>query len=171
MIGWQWHQLDHMQIICTTFQTDNHARTPSLSVLQAGCSSWRPTNSVKENAIAGGVKCAPESRMQQSAPFWREKNTILWGGHILLHRTYPHWEGIPPPRPHSHRRVWRLHSNAFGTRTPKPHFWLWAWMGSDEVRWDEWYKRWIVDKHCCNCRRRLFCVEIVIVIVIFNGNS
>jgi len=42
MIGWQWHQLDHMQIICTSLQTDNHAtvftgRTPFLS----------PTNSVK----------------------------------------------------------------------------------------------------------------------------
>jgi len=29
MIGWQWlwHQLDHMQIICNTLQTDNHAST------------------------------------------------------------------------------------------------------------------------------------------------
>jgi len=27
MMGWQWHQLDHMQIICTTLQTDNHAGT------------------------------------------------------------------------------------------------------------------------------------------------
>ena len=24
MMGWQWHQLDHMQIICTTLQIDNH---------------------------------------------------------------------------------------------------------------------------------------------------
>ena len=27
MTGWQCHQLDHMQIICTLFQTDNHAST------------------------------------------------------------------------------------------------------------------------------------------------
>ena len=27
---WQWHQLDHMQIICTSLQTDNHACTSSL---------------------------------------------------------------------------------------------------------------------------------------------
>ena len=27
MMGWQWHQLDHMQIICTSLQTDNHATT------------------------------------------------------------------------------------------------------------------------------------------------
>jgi len=26
MMGWQWHQLDHMQIICTSLQTDNQAR-------------------------------------------------------------------------------------------------------------------------------------------------
>jgi len=43
---WQWHQLCHMQV-CTSFQTDNHASTPPLSFLQAGCPSCRPTNSVK----------------------------------------------------------------------------------------------------------------------------
>ena len=47
MMGWQWHQLDHMQIICTTLQTDNHVSAPTLNFLRAGCSSWRPTNSVK----------------------------------------------------------------------------------------------------------------------------
>jgi len=47
MIGWQWHQVDHMQITCTLLQTDNHASISSLNVLQAGCSSRRPTNSVK----------------------------------------------------------------------------------------------------------------------------
>jgi len=25
MMGWQWHQLDHMQIICASLQTDNNA--------------------------------------------------------------------------------------------------------------------------------------------------
>jgi len=35
---WQWHQLDHMQV-CTSLQTDNHASTPSLTFLQAGCPS------------------------------------------------------------------------------------------------------------------------------------
>jgi len=43
---WQWNQLDHMPV-CTSLQTDNHASTPSLSFLQAGCPSCRPTNSVK----------------------------------------------------------------------------------------------------------------------------
>ena len=43
---WQWHQLGHMQV-CTSLQIDNHASTPPLSFLQAGCPSCRPTNSVK----------------------------------------------------------------------------------------------------------------------------
>jgi len=33
---WQWHQLGHMQV-CTSLRTDNHASTPPLSFLQAGC--------------------------------------------------------------------------------------------------------------------------------------
>ena len=33
---WQWHQLGYMQV-CTSLQTDNHASTPLLSFLQAGC--------------------------------------------------------------------------------------------------------------------------------------
>jgi len=31
VLGWQWHQLDHMQTICTSLQTDNHTNTPSLN--------------------------------------------------------------------------------------------------------------------------------------------
>jgi len=33
--------------VCTSLQTDNHASTPPLSFLQAGCPSCRPTNSIK----------------------------------------------------------------------------------------------------------------------------
>jgi len=36
MMGWQWHQLNHMQIICTSIQTDNDASTPPPSVF-TGC--------------------------------------------------------------------------------------------------------------------------------------
>ena len=43
---WQWHQLGHMQV-CNSLQTDNHASSPPLSSLWAGCRSCRPTNSVK----------------------------------------------------------------------------------------------------------------------------
>jgi len=46
--------------ICTSLQIDNHASTPPLSFLQAGCPSCRPTNSVKAlkaiNAYQEGTK-------------------------------------------------------------------------------------------------------------------
>jgi len=44
MMGWQRHHLDHMQIICTSLQTDNHTSTSPLSFVQAGWCSWCPTN-------------------------------------------------------------------------------------------------------------------------------
>jgi len=37
-LRWQWRQLDHMQTICTSLQTDNQTNTPS-QFLQAECSS------------------------------------------------------------------------------------------------------------------------------------
>ena len=43
---WQWHQLGHMQV-CILLQTDNHASIPPFSLLQAGCPSCCPTNSVE----------------------------------------------------------------------------------------------------------------------------
>jgi len=44
--GWQWHQMDDMQTICTSLQTDNHTNTPSLNIFyrpDAFC--LRPANS------------------------------------------------------------------------------------------------------------------------------
>jgi len=34
VLGWQWHQLDHMQTICTSLETDNHTcySTPHHSI-------------------------------------------------------------------------------------------------------------------------------------------
>ena len=43
---WQWHQLGYMQV-CISLQPEDHASTPPLSFLQAGCPTCRPTNSVK----------------------------------------------------------------------------------------------------------------------------
>jgi len=31
VLRWQWHQLDHMQTICTSHQTDNHTDISSLN--------------------------------------------------------------------------------------------------------------------------------------------
>ena len=64
---WQWHQLGHMQV-CTSLQTDNHASTPPLSFLEAGCPSCRPTNSVK------ALKA-----------YWRKYHKEQWCHFAMLH--------------------------------------------------------------------------------------
>jgi len=74
---WQWHQLGHMQV-CNSLQTDKHASTTPLSVLQAGCLSCRPTNSVKalkamfpifvqQNYIMVLLTCQNQSRSRNEA--------------------------------------------------------------------------------------------------------
>jgi len=52
--------------ICTSPQTDNHASTPPLSFLQAGCPSCSPTNSVK--ALKEITPKTPLKRMDQKTP-------------------------------------------------------------------------------------------------------
>jgi len=55
---WRWCHLGYLQV-CTSLQTDNHASTPPLSFLQAGCPSCRPTNSVKALFIIQASNAIP----------------------------------------------------------------------------------------------------------------
>ena len=46
MMGWQWHQLDCMQIICTSLRADNHVSTTPLSFYRpAALPAAQPTAS------------------------------------------------------------------------------------------------------------------------------
>jgi len=36
VLRWQWHQLDHMQTVCTLLQTDYHTNTSSLNFYRPG---------------------------------------------------------------------------------------------------------------------------------------
>jgi len=60
---WLWHQLGHMQV-CISRQTDNHASTPPVRFLQAGCPSCHPTNSVK--ALEVYAKCNSTLELKQN---------------------------------------------------------------------------------------------------------
>ena len=47
---WIWLKQETVAVesaVCTSLQTDNYASTPPLSLLQAGCPSCHPTNSIK----------------------------------------------------------------------------------------------------------------------------
>jgi len=52
MMGWQWHQLDHMQIIYTSLQTDNHAST-SPDVMHGNWTTRGYANSRTANSQTG----------------------------------------------------------------------------------------------------------------------
>jgi len=47
MMGWQWHQLGRMQIICVSLQIDNHNSASLLNFFTGLTLFLTPTNSVK----------------------------------------------------------------------------------------------------------------------------
>ena len=80
---WQWHQLGHMQV-CTLLQADNHASTPPLSFLQAGCPSCHPTNSVKALKAKKRKHAKKTSFLNGGERWvrWQGKRLALCGPHI-----------------------------------------------------------------------------------------
>jgi len=53
--------------VCTSLQTDDHASTPPLSFLQAGCPSCCPTNSVKALKAQDPYTCKKNQIKGQAA--------------------------------------------------------------------------------------------------------
>ena len=85
-MGWQWHELDHMRIICTSLQRNNHASTSSVNFLQAGCSSWQPTSSVKALKANGTARILKsivgcllhlQSRAKNQADYFQGKSALF----------------------------------------------------------------------------------------------
>ena len=64
MTGWQWHQLDHMQIICTLAQTDSHAYSTSPLSFFTGLMPFllpnrQGTEGIKEHKTKLDSTCIP----------------------------------------------------------------------------------------------------------------
>jgi len=55
--------------VCTSLQADNHASTPPLSFLQAGCPSCRPANSVKALKAITENENQKKNKLARSAVF------------------------------------------------------------------------------------------------------
>ena len=53
----QWHQLDYIQTICTSLQTENHTSAVSTQFVQVRCSSWRPTTVSKHRRHWSNTAC------------------------------------------------------------------------------------------------------------------
>jgi len=59
--------------VCTSFQTHNHASTPPLGFLQAGCPSCRPTNSKKNNNNKNNKKYTVQYKIQDKTMYIKKK--------------------------------------------------------------------------------------------------
>jgi len=87
MMGRQWHQLDHMQIICTSLQTNNPAGTSSLNFFQAGCTSWCATNRV--NALKESKHWSWPSRFTTNPPLAIDETVLFisgWMPYLMLNQ-------------------------------------------------------------------------------------
>jgi len=67
--------------VCTSLQADNHARTPPLSFLQAGCPSCRPANSIK--ALKAYSDCGKEAIILLSGVLLPAEANVKFGNHLL----------------------------------------------------------------------------------------
>jgi len=76
MMEWQWHQLDHMQIICTSLQTGNHA---SISSLKFFCETQRMITMPRAFITVPGCD-------SMICIVWR-----LWVQFCCLMQGYLHW--------------------------------------------------------------------------------
>jgi len=52
---WQWHQLDHMQIICTLLQTDHQASISPLGFF-TGRMAFLPPNQQRQSTEGDGLQ-------------------------------------------------------------------------------------------------------------------
>ena len=93
-MGWQWHQPDHMLVICTLLQTDNHASTSSLKFLWAGCPSchqptaskhWRRKSIRNHQEEHLGHKNLSEEMLLWLSVWSEVQMTSIWSGWCHYH--------------------------------------------------------------------------------------
>jgi len=132
-MGWQWHQLDHMQIICTSLQTDNHASTSPHSFYRpdglpaaqpAASKHWRHNiNLHNNNNINNGSMCSTiRSKIQRCRI--RKRHSIFRGlSHLcpcrswLLHGSVFH---VSKPQASTSLRYFHASPEFAATLAPSP---------------------------------------------------
>ena len=71
-MGWQWNQLDHIQIICTSLQADNHAGTSPLSFHRPDA---LPASNQQCQSTEGTTVCIS----------WKYSYSLITPGRVLNH--------------------------------------------------------------------------------------
>jgi len=94
MMGWQWHQLDHMQNICTSLQTDNDASTSSLN--RTFFTGWMLCLTPNEQCQSTEGIYAYQERVHQNGVcvYWcmcacDKQSTLLGAGELEPHPRSP----------------------------------------------------------------------------------
>jgi len=102
MTRWQWHHLDHMQIICTSLQTDNHANTSSLNIYRPDAlPDTQPTDQSTESntTISTTTVLRPFFRDHQGEPVPEENFWTVWIKERLTEADTPTiWLSATPSR-------------------------------------------------------------------------
>ena len=114
--------------VCTSLQSDNHASTPPLSFLQAGCPSCRPANSVK-GLKAMGTEGNPWETTAKFIQNWSKEVCIqlpctptMW--HCTHSPAARRYQSISPAR--------RAHSSKSAALS----------MAAVGTCWDKWTEGW-----------------------------
>jgi len=77
MMGWQWHQPDHIQIICTLLHTENHASTSSLSFYRPDAlSAAQPTAGIA--MVRRNYVTITQCISSKSLRMWKGKRSSYW---------------------------------------------------------------------------------------------
>ena len=122
-MGWQWHQLDHMQIICTLLQTDNHASTSTLFtgwmlylMPNQQCQSTEVERYTRKNDI---ITVAQQHRLRWHGQVFR-KDKNEWVQKCMDYKV----EGLRPRGTHTHTTNLRpFFRNHPGEPVPEENFW------------------------------------------------
>jgi len=86
--GWQWHQMEHVQIICTLLQTDNHASTSSIFYRPDALPNAQPTVSQYWRQ-----KCPPPSPRNKTKQY-QERTETEQISHSIKYDYYYHFTDI-----------------------------------------------------------------------------
>jgi len=75
----QWHQLDHMQTICTSLQTDNHTSTSSLNFYRPDAlSDVQPTESKQWRQYASNTHIKAIAKHKTGTLTWTRASSPSW---------------------------------------------------------------------------------------------
>ena len=129
-LGWQWHQLGHMQTNCTLLQTDNHTNTSSLNFYRARCSSSRPTNNnnIKE------LKATSTEGNPSTCPWLAPNDTAWWEARVWTTCPYLTFEVSSPLEDY-----WALRQRLYEvlTWTTLLHMFNGPFFGTTQVSWHQ----------------------------------